>query len=258
MDLTAVKRKVSSYDWSKKLAEPVLNLYVRARYLLKKQYTKDGEDKAVLSVFKERFGIAPAQIRYFDFGANHYLRGNNTYLCYRQGGKGVLVEADPLLCEGLRKKRVEDQVWNIAISDKLDKISEGSSLLNFYVCSLPTRSTLDAGQAEELVRMGFKIERVIEIPSMTFEDIVKKTGIIPDYLSIDIEGYDLRVLKSIDFKKFPIKVIVAECDKTEEKDMIDYMKKQGYQLYKRYRANVLFIRTAIVRDSERTLEEQDN
>lgn len=245
MDLTMIKQKISNYNWSKKLAEPLLNMYVHARYCAKRQYTADGADKTALIILEKHFGIKGSQIQYYDIGANHYLRGSNTYLCYRQGGRGVLVEADPILCQSLQKKRRRDQILATAIIDHHDDPSRGGDTLSFYVCSLPTRSTLDASQAEELVRMGFKIERTIQIPSMTFEEIVQKTGIIPDLLSIDVEGYDFRVLKSIDFVKYPVKVIVAEYDGKhgqDEEDMADYMEKQGYQLYKRYHANGLFVR----------------
>lgn len=117
--------------------------------------------------------------------------------------------------------------------------------MNFYVCSLGTRSTLDPEQAEELKRQGFKIERVIEIPCLTFAQAVERTGVTPDLLSIDVEGYDFRVLKTIDFERYPIRVIIAEydgkCGQNEE-DMAEYLAGQGYELYRRYSTNGLFVR----------------
>lgn len=117
--------------------------------------------------------------------------------------------------------------------------------MDFYVCSLGTRSTLDSEQAEELKRQGFRIERVIQIPCLTFEEIVERTGVTPDLLSIDVEGYDLRVLKTVDFEKYPVKAIIAEydgkCGQNEE-DMAEYLAGQGYELYRSYSANGLFVR----------------
>lgn len=125
MDLTSLKKRVSENAIAKRLAEPLLNTYVRARYLAKKQYTADGADREALTVLAERFGLEGPQVRYFDIGANHYLRGSNSYLSYRRGGRGVLMEADPILCENLRKKRPEDQVLTAAIVDRLPEIGGG-------------------------------------------------------------------------------------------------------------------------------------
>ena len=137
MDLTTLKRKISSYGWSKRLAEPLLNGYVRGRYLVKKQYTADGADREALAILKERFGLAGPQVRYFDIGANHYLRGSNSYLSYRQGGRGILMEADPLLCEGLREKRPGDQVLAAAIVDRHPAESPRGGEHYGLLCLLP-------------------------------------------------------------------------------------------------------------------------
>ena len=237
MDLTRIKQIISENEWSKKMAEPVLNLNVWRRYLMKRSFTKDSEDRMALSVLKKRFGIEPDAVRYMDIGANHYLRGSNSYLCYRYGGNGVLVEADPLLCENLKRMRPRDQVLNVAVTDK-----EDAGELTFYVCSLPTRSTLDKDQAEALVEAGFSIEKEISIQSMTLSEMIEKSGVMPDYLSIDVEGYDLRVLKQTDFEKYPIKVIIAEYDEDDIDEMRSVMASKSYRLYKCYSSNVLFIR----------------
>ena len=233
MDLIKLKQFISSHALTKKLAEPLLNSYVRLRYVKSRSYTKDHEDRAVLGLLKKRFGLAPSEVRYFDIGANHYLRGSNSYLAYRCGATGVLVEADPMLCEQLRKHRPKDTVLNSAITDQA-----GSGDLTFYVCSLATRSTLDPVQAERLKRHGFTIEREIAVPALSFEEIVEKYGFTPDFLSIDVEGYDLRVLKSIDLEKYPVKVILAETDA----GMDEYMKECGYRRIRQYSSNTLFCR----------------
>ena len=233
MDLIKIKQFISSHSLTKKIAEPLLNTYVRLRYIKCRSYTKDHEDRAALALLKKRFGLAPSEIRYFDIGAHHYLRGSNTYLAYRCGASGVLVEADPMLCEQLRKHRPKDTVLNNAITDKA-----GNGDLSFFVCSLATRSTLDPIQAERLKRHGFTIEREIAVPAVTFEELVEQNGFVPDLLSIDVEGYDLRVLQSIDFEKYPVKLILAETDAGME----EYMCEHGYRRIWQYSSNTLFCR----------------
>ncbi len=57
-----------------------------------------------------------------------------------------------------------------------------------------------------------------------------------DYLSLDVEGNELDILKTIDFKKFDIKVISAEFAHEQElnatkDDMGDFMKQKGYSVH---------------------------
>ncbi len=229
-----IKRKISNSALLKWLAEPLLNGYVYIRFLITRVYTKLGEDKDAVRLLCTHFGLKLSEIKYFDIGANHFMRGNNTYLIYRRGGRGVLVEANPDMSEILEKHRIGDKVLNAAITDQ----SNGEQLV-FYVCSLPTRSTLDPECARNLKERGFSIEREVLITSVSFEQIVEQVGFVPDLLSIDVEGYDLRVLKSIDFNKYPIKVIIAE----EDKGMKDYMESQGYICAKKYASNYIFYKS---------------
>ncbi len=51
-----------------------------------------------------------------------------------------------------------------------------------------------------------------------------------DYFSLDVEGAELKVLKTIPFKKLDIRVITAEYSHTSEgnRALLDYMYAQGY------------------------------
>lgn len=228
-----LKKIIANNIIYKKLVEPFLNLFVLVRFDFTGKYTRWGEDKDIIHLLGRRFNIRPFEITYYDIGANHFMRGNNSYLIYRHGGRGVLVEANPDLCKNLKKHRGGDKVLNVAIADQ-----RNSEQLVFYVCSLPTRSTLDLNCARKLKEQGFSIEKEILIASVTFEQIVEQVGFVPDLLSIDVESYDLRVLKSIDFDKYPIKVIIAE----EDEGMEEYMESQGYICVKRYASNLMFCR----------------
>ena len=51
-----------------------------------------------------------------------------------------------------------------------------------------------------------------------------------DYLSIDTEGTELDILKSIDLNNFDIKLITIEHNFTEKREAIySYLKNQGYE-----------------------------
>lgn len=76
----------------------------------------------------------------------------------------------------------------------------------------PALSTFSEGQVERLVRMGKAIESVISIDVITFESIIKDycSDRSPDFLTIDVEGSDYEILKTIDFGRYRPKLICVE------------------------------------------------
>jgi len=76
-----------------------------------------------------------------------------------------------------------------------------------------------------------------EIEMITFEDIIKKYAVKKiDLLSIDVEGWDMEILKSIDFEKMRPAIICTETkkydDNISEKDTPTaiLLKSKGYLL----------------------------
>ena len=74
-------------------------------------------------------------------------------------------------------------------------------------------------------------------------------GSIPDFLSIDVEGLDIEIIKSIDFVKYRPKVICVETIQFSPKgneniknyDIINYLKEMNYYLYADTNINSIFI-----------------
>lgn len=217
------------------LAECYLQIRTVMRYVVKGSYSQYKEDVWVRKYFYGG-GVKTREIKYVDIGANHYKRNNNTYLFYKNGASGIIVEADPKLCTGLLKKRKRDIVCNSCIG-----LEEGKTV-DFYRLSLPTRNTMNKDMADRAVEAGVKIKEVIKIACIKVNDLLEQYAFVPDYMSIDIEGMDYAVLRTIDFNKFPIKVIVAEY--SDElicgENMSQYMKKCGYQIYKETKGNVIY------------------
>ena len=105
--------------------------------------------------------------------------------------RGSSFEADPILCNKLIKKRKRDTVINAAIG------TDDCKEIDFYVLSLPTRSSMDKSHIEQSLKQGLKINKVIKVPCINLNTLLDKYKFEPDYLSIDIEGMDYKVLRSI-------------------------------------------------------------
>lgn len=234
-----IKVFISRYVLLKNMAEPLLNLRATMRARRGGGYGQYGEDVYIMRIMNELFNIPPKQVTYLDIGAFHYMRSSNTYLFYKRGACGYLVEANPILCKNLRRKRSRDTVFNVAVTNKMSKADA-----SFYVCSLPTRSTIDPNVAHELEKKGYRINEVVRVKVKTINEILEQIGTCPDLLSIDAEGLDEQVLRSLDYDKHRVKVIVAE---NNELSMTEFLKDKGYFLARKTRANVIF---ALDRENE--------
>lgn len=82
-----------------------------------------------------------------------------------------------------------------------------------------------------------EIKNVFKIPVYNLKDILDKHILVNDridFFDIDVEGFDLEVLKSNDWEKYRPKVILIETDLSIEKDIdseiVQYLKSVNYKL----------------------------
>ena len=87
MLITNIKAYISRFNLLKVVLDPVLNVYVVIRALIRGGFSQHGEDLVVSRFVRNQLGIELKDIRYFDIGANHYMRSNNSFLFYKQGGR---------------------------------------------------------------------------------------------------------------------------------------------------------------------------
>ncbi len=169
-------------------------------------YAQQGEDILARGLF-DSLGVAHPT--YIDIGAYHPFVNNNTYLFFRTGSHGVLVEPNPAFTEPLRRGRPGDRVLPIGIG------TTDATEADYYVLAGPGQdNTFSKAQADELVRQHGKaaLERVIKVPLRTINRVLDETfpAGAPDFFSIDIEGMDLEVLQTLDFERHRPKVFCVE------------------------------------------------
>ena len=70
------------------------------------------------------------------------------------------------------------------------------------------------------------------LPVMTFDELLKKNNLRQiDLLHLDTEGFDYRILRSIDFAKYNFRMVLFESEwmtKSELKEIVQILRKQGY------------------------------
>ena len=163
-------------------------------------YSHTGED-IILSYLldKSRKGF------YIDVGCNHPKINNNTYLFYLNGWRGLNIDAENEYINLFKKYRPFDISVCVAISDI-------ESELLFYKSSHKEVSTLNSDIYKQFSKI-WSYEKPIVVNSLRLDTILKKylpENSVIDFLSIDVEGHEFQVLKSIDLIKYKPKVILLE------------------------------------------------
>jgi len=209
-------------------------------YAYRKSYSQCGEDIIVRYVFNVLKLRKPT---YLDVGAHHPVFLSNTYAMYKKGSAGVLVEPDPTLYSRIRRKRRRDVSLNVGVADE-------SGILDFYVMSSKTLNTFSKDEAENTEDSNVRIENTLKIPVITINEILEEyfPDEAPDFLSVDVEGMDLEIIKSMDIRRWRPKIICAETlsysastggEKLSE--IHDYLNTHGYRVYADTYINTVFI-----------------
>lgn len=205
-------------------------------------YSQAGEDRCYGFLFAQLNINKPS---YLELGVCKPILGSNTYRFYKHGGRGILIEADSTLISEIRSKRPLDVILNIGVS------TTNSNEADFYVFDVEGYNTFSKEEALNREKSSSsKIVRTDKVLLKSVNNIIKENfDTYPDFLSIDIEGLDFEVLKSLDFEKFPIPVICAEtCTfsethiKPKDKSIENFMLTQGYFLYADTYLNSIFVK----------------
>lgn len=207
--------------------EPILNQSRVLDNFSTLSYSQEGEDLILQRIFEgQKTGF------YVDVGAHHPKRFSNTYFFYKIGWKGINLDATPGSMTEFQKIRSRDINLEKAISDK-------NELLKYYIFNEPALNTFSFEEAKKKDGLrDFKIIKELEIQTSQLSEVLNKylrpTQSI-DFLNIDVEGYDYKVLKSLDFSIYKPSVILIESlnsniAKIEDDEIYQFLKLNSYFL----------------------------
>jgi FkbM family methyltransferase len=234
----------------------ILDKVVRRLFLRGVQagYSQFGEDLIIGYLFHT---LGMKKPTYLDIGANNPKFISNTYYFYERGARGVLVEPNPRLCKLLRSARPRDVVLEVGIG------LTGETHADFYVFGgfADGLSTFSKAEATHWETVGLKghgtiaVEKVIKVPLMPINQIIADNfgGKAPNFLSLDVEGLDLDVLKGLDFERFAPDVVCVETlgynkDQStfKKNDIIEFMLAKEFVAYADTRVNTIFCRPGLI------------
>jgi FkbM family methyltransferase len=157
----------------------------------------------------------------------------------RHGFKCFLVEANPRLVPALIQHRPNDVVINAAVVDSDDPT------IDFYVSKNNETSSLDdkfvtgrtPGIDEKITATAIRANTVLQQAKDESDAIL---------LSVDVEGYDLNILKDIDWGTYKPLILIVEPSEDfcpgSTQQIIDFMTSNSYNLVGETDVNLIFQR----------------
>ncbi|NMJ40774.1 FkbM family methyltransferase [Roseomonas sp. JC162] len=206
-------------------------------------YAQCGEDRIIAYLL--RITGAPAAIRYIDLGAAVPDGDNNTYLAYRDGGSGVLVEADPAYLPAYAALRPRDAVEAVAVVPAARR--PAGDTVEVLLAENPGWTSVLPERIEEAARRGKGGLRArITVPAATIGEILDRhfDGQDLHLMSLDLEGIDEEVLHEVDFARHRPWVIVIETMGAPGPET--FLAGQGYALYADTHVNRIFVRRDVL------------
>ena len=214
------------------------NLYIRNRKYLNNG-SQFGEDKFLNNLFEKNYVG-----KYLDVGCFHPTKHNNTSLFYKNGWQGINIDLNPLTIDLFNFMRPNDININTAVSN------EESEKTLFFLSENNTQNTLSENQLlflkkhhnlrdEEIIKKKIQTRRLDNIlEENNFDNI--------DFMNLDVEGHELEVLKTINFKKTKLKYLCIEMINHNDlsiknsDQILDLLETNKFELLKKFDFNYIF------------------
>ena len=157
---------------------------IKYRFFTKKKtYSQFGEDLIINNFFGEFIG------KYVDIGCYHPIKYSNTALLHKKGWTGVNIDLNETSINLFNACRKNDLNIVACVSDKREKVS-------VYMDS--KFSALNSIYSDNSKIFKLKKYKKLTMKTKTFSELVDKNF---DFLNIDCEGNDYKILKTINLKK---------------------------------------------------------
>ena len=172
---------------------------------------------------------------FIEAGANDGFRQSNTYyLEIFKEWTGILIEPITHKYQRCIKERKRSLVINCALVSN-DYQGESITMIYSDLMSLVENSNPSDLNADEHAERGIlaqdnvKYKYRFDVPVRTLEEILIEINVSQiDFLSLDVEGYELEVLAGTNLNRFRPEFILIEARNSQE--IIRYLEKYDYEM----------------------------
>ena len=207
-----------------------------------KFYSQFGEDTILQKYLQENKGF------YLDIGSGDPVRGSNTFFLYKKGWSGILI--DPL----------SRNVFSSKVIRRKDKIIRGlvgatDRSYPFYEMYPYEYSTTNNEIVKDLINNGkAKLVKKVQLNTFSVSELNLNINLDqPSLLSVDCEGFDLEVLKTIDLKTIEFRIICVEdfdYNPAYKSSVINqYLNENGYEIVDRAGPSSIYIKSSWLQEN---------
>jgi FkbM family methyltransferase len=215
-------------------------LRIKEYFDYKKSYSQDGEDVALAAFYDTMKGYKGF---FVDIGAHHPKRFSNTYHFYKRGWRGINVDAMPGSMRSFNWLRSRDINLEMGVGKEVGEMT-------FFCFSDPALNSFDEKLSLErdTAPDRYKITKKVPVQILPLSTILDKylpAGQQIDFMSVDVEGFDLDVLQSNDWTKYQPNYLLIEdlnysIEKANEAPLVIFLKNIGYTPCASLRRTIIF------------------
>jgi FkbM family methyltransferase len=188
------------------------------------------EQEAILAFFGHR-----TEGYFVEVGANEPRQLSQTWMLEERGWRGLLVEPQQACCDMLSAQRPHSRVVRAAC---VGPEARGSGTLHVALSS--AHSTLRKEAGDE----GVQYVGQESVPMVTLDEVLaQEPPARVDFISIDVEGTELDVLRGFDLARWRPDLLLIE-DKVNDLQKHRYLRRMGYRLFRRTGFNGWYVPTA--------------
>ena len=213
-------------------------LYIKNfRKRIKKYYSQYGEDREISKFFKKKL-----KGYYCDIGCFHPIKYSNTFYLFKRGWQGINVDVNQTSIDLFNIARPNDKNICAAISDV-------SSEVNFFEDDiLGPVNTIDNNMYNQSKGIFFKKGIIKKIKTSKIFDIISENILYKktDFLNIDAEGSDYKIIRQINLKKSNISLVAIETHDPNGNKLYDfdnisnYLENNQYFVHRKVGPTTLF------------------
>ena len=198
-----------------------------------KFFSQAGQDK----IIKNHFFQNKKNGFFIEIGAYDGIIGSNCYHFEKfLNWEGIAIEASKIQYDKLKNNRkcktvnkaISNKIKDVEFVEVIEGLTQMSGIKN------------ENNTAIEIINNNENSKsKISKITTTTFEEEITSNLEI-DYLSIDIEGEELDLLKSIDFNKYTIKVISVENNVPDKFNYNTFFKSKNFSFFDRIGQDEIF------------------
>jgi len=183
-------------------------------------------DEAETLMVASFFGMADHGF-FVEVGANEPRLRSQTWHLERANWNGILIEPQPALASRLRAER-----RSLVVEAACSSPSNAGRAMPLYVAG-PLSSLDRLSMAPGAIPSG-----TVAVPVRTLDEILTENGAPErfEFLSIDVEGHELEVLRGLSLQKWRPRLVLLE-DHVSDLRAHRHMRTHGYKIIRRYGNN---------------------